>query len=207
MREQGRWLSMASDALRKDFVKITAHILFVLVLFCGCDLFRTRDAEAPDSGRSTWDIPRQPGDVLDNMSSALFERSGVNYLRSFDSRFYQYIADDIALSRDASLAGWNYTAESAHVTSLLSEGTLPRDSSLFIVFTSQDETLLGDSAMITSHYELTAGVAISGAPRRMAGSVEFSLGMGSEGYWQIRRLRDIRSGEASTWSDLRSLVR
>jgi hypothetical protein len=179
----------------------------LLFLSAGCDVFRTRDAETPDSGRSTCEDPRQPGDVLDHLSCALFERSGVEYLRSFDSRGFTFFADDLALSRDASLAGWDYAAESAHVTSLLSPGTLPRDSALFVLFTARAESVLGDSATITTHYELTAGLALSGAPRRMAGTAEFGLVMGSEGYWQIYSLRDIRGGEESTWSDLRSLVR
>lgn len=187
-------------------VRLIALTCFIM-LSSGCDIFRTRDAEAPESGRTTWEIPRQPVDVLNNLSAAMFERSAVDYLRSFDAESYRFEADDLALLRDATLLDWNYNAESSHMTSLLSQGTLPADSSLFIIFTSPEETILGDSATITTRYDLTAGVAISGAPRGLAGIAEFSLGMGHEGYWQIRRLRDIRSGEESTWSDLRSLVR
>jgi hypothetical protein len=105
------------------------------------------------------------------------------------------------------LADWDYDKEISHIASLLSQGTLPADSALLLVFTSRTETFLGDSAEITTRYELAAGVALAGVPHRMAGTADFVLGMGSEGYWQIRRWRDSRTEDENTWSDLKSLVK
>ena len=176
-------------------------------LISGCDLFSTRSPEEPDSDRRSWETPRVPSDVLTNMSNALFERDAVNYLRSFHPEDFEFFADNVALANDPTLAPWYYEHESGHITSLLSEGTLPRDSLLFVIFTTPDETILQDSAEILTPYELTAGVALSGAPRRMAGTAHFFLRMGSEGYWQIYRWVDQRTQEQNTWSDLRSVVR
>jgi hypothetical protein len=79
---------------------------------------------------------------------------------------------------------------------------------LFVVFTSPEPVSPpADTADILTPYEITAGVAISGAPHRMAGTAHFFLRMGNEGYWQIYRWVDQRTGEQSTWSDLRSFVR
>ncbi|MBU0508124.1 hypothetical protein KKH27_04725 [bacterium] len=178
-----------------------------LALLCGCELFSTRDAEPPDSGRSTWNTPREPADVLDNLRSAIFERDAVNYMRSFDSRVFVFEADQVALNRDPSLAEWGYEEENAHAVRLFSEGTVPRDSALFAAFTVSDETLIGDSAEVHAHYELNAGVALTGVPHHVAGTAYFFLRMGTEGYWQVYLWKDLRTDEASTWSDFKSLVR
>jgi len=179
----------------------------VLLLIAGCDLFRTRDAEPPDSGRGSWETPRVPMDVLDNMSSALFERNTVNYLRSFGVEAFVFEADPVALARDATLGDWTYDDESQHAAKLFSEGTLPSDSLFYVVFAGAEETILGDSAEIHVDYDLTAGVALAGVPHRVAGRADFYLQMGREGYWQITRWRDNRTEDVSTWSDFKSLVR
>lgn len=182
-------------------------MLLTSALLTGCGLFSTRSAEEPDAGRSSWETPRVPQDVLINMSNALFERNSVNYLRSFHPENFSFEADNVALANDPTLAPWYYEHESSHITSLMNEGTLPRDSLLFVIFISPEETILQDSAEILTPYELTAGVAISGAPRRMAGTAHFYLRMGNEGYWQIYRWADNRTQEQNTWSDLKSVVR
>jgi hypothetical protein len=176
-------------------------------LFGGCDLFRTRDAAPPTSGRSSWETPLTPEAVLINLAAAMREHNVEDYRRSLDSRNFRFEADAVALSQDPALADWGYDEESSHVTSLMSNGTLPADSALTLILLNLDTTPLGDSALITTTYDLTAGLALAGAPRHLAGTAEFVLGMGSEGYWQIRRWRDARTEGQSTWSDLKSLVK
>lgn len=181
--------------------------LGILLFAGGCDLFTTRDPEPPSSGRGSWQTPRVPLDVLDNLANALSERDAVNYLRSFDSDSFMFEADPVALSEDPTLAGWDYGEESRHASRLFSAGTLPADSALTAIFLAPQETILGDSAVILTGYELAAGVALTGVPRRMAGTADFRLRMGGEGYWQIFRWRDTRTEGQSTWSDFKSVVR
>jgi hypothetical protein len=181
--------------------------LVLLTTAAGCDLFSTRDAETPDSGRNTWETPREPADVLDNMRAALSERDAVNYVRSFESSSFRFEADPVALSRDPSLADWGYDDESQHISRLLSEGTLPPDSVLSLVFVAPDVTILGDSAVIRAGYELAAGVALAGVPHHAAGTADFNLRIGGDGYWQIHYWRDTRTEDEATWSDFKSLVR
>ena len=186
---------------------ILSGFLSICVFAGGCGLFSTRSAEAPDADRQLCEPPREPKDVLVNMSNALFSRDAVCYLQSFDATDFTFEADNVALANDPTLAPWYYEQEVGHITSLLNEGSLPPDSLLFVIFTSPMQTILHDSAEVLTPYELTAGIAISGAPRRMAGTAHFYLRMGSDGYWQIYRWVDSRTQEQNTWSDLKSLVR
>lgn len=192
------------NAMRRFWI---VSLLAIWMFASGCDLFSTREPEPPDSGRNTWITPREPSDVLDNMRAALLERDAVNYLRSFDNAQFVFEADPVVLGHDPSLAGWGFSEESQHIARLFSEGTLPLDSILSAIFILSDETILGDSAEIGARYELTAGVALSGVPRHMAGTANFSLHIGGDGYWQIHRWKDARTENEATWSDLKSLVR
>ena len=179
--------------------------LFFLAL-SGCDLFSTRSPESPDTGRGSWEIPRVPEDVLTNMSHAMSERNSVNYLLSFDSEKFEFEADPEALQQNSSMAGWNYQDESDHINRLFSEGTLPHDSSVAVVFLTIEPTTLGDSAEVIADYSFRAEVALAGSPGPMAGTARFFLHIGESGYWTIYYWRDQRTEEQSTWSDLKSLV-
>jgi hypothetical protein len=183
-------------------------VLFGLFLLtAGCGLFSTRNPEAPDTGRRTWNPPRVPLDVLSNISSAMLERDPVNYLRSFDADHFRFEADPVALAGNPAMAGWGYAEESQYISRLLNEGTLPRDSLLSVVFTSIEQTPLADSTQIHAQYELTAGVALTGVPHHMAGTADFFVRMGGDGYLQIYRWRDFRTENQSTWSDFKSSFR
>ena len=184
-----------------------APLLIGLPLLGGCDLFRTRDAETPSSSQSSGELPVIPEDVLANLAAALRAHNAADYQRTLDSRLFVFEADAVALASDPALADWGYEQEVRHITRLLSQGTLPDDSALTVIFLTPDATPLGDSATINTRYEITAELALTGAPRRLAGTAEFVLGIGSEGYWQIRRWRDARTDEQSTWSDLKSFVK
>jgi hypothetical protein len=188
-------------------VKRIAVIGALALLLTGCSIFSTRSAESPETGRNTWNTPREPTDVLSNMSSALFERDAINYLKSFDPDVYSFEADQVTIARDPTVSPWNYEMESQHISRLLNTGTLRADSILSVVFTATDQTILSDSAQIRTRYELNAGVSLSGVPHVVAGTADFYLRMGSEGYWQIYRWRDTRTEDQSTWSDFKSLVR
>ena len=182
-------------------------MLGLALLIGGCDLFNTRDPEPPDSGRGSWEIPRLPGDVLNNLSASLIERNAVDYLLSFEEERFEFEADPEAMSRDPSLEEWDYAAESAHINQLFGAGTLPPDSIVMVVFLNSQQTTLGDSAEIIVDYSLIAEIALAAAPGPMAGTAYFYLRIGQEGYWEIYHWRDSRTEEQNTWSDLKSLVR
>ena len=181
-------------------------LLTCLILLTGCELFDTRDQEDPEGARGKWEVPISPEDVLTNISLAIFERNAANYMRSFPQDSFEFMADPAVLQVQPSLAEWDRANEQAHINSLFGEGVLPRDSIAFVVFSAIEQTLLADTAHITAHYELTAQVAIAGAPGPMAGEAQFSLKIGDQGYWEILRWSDRRTDELASWSELKALV-
>lgn len=182
-------------------------MLSVMLLVCGCGLFSTRPAEAPTSGKDVWLTPVAAEDVLTNLRTALFDANEHNYMLSFDPDRFQFLADPVTISRDPSVGSWDYASETHHADRLFNPGTLPADSSLLVIFSSQTNTDYGDSVDITALYDFSAGVALVNVPHRMAGRADFWLHKGREGYWQIYRWQDQRTAELSTWSDFKSLLR
>ena len=185
------------------------YLIIALVIFfvSGCDLFTTRNAEAPDTNRSSWESPRVPRDVLRNMTLALAERNAVDYLLSFNADTFAFIADAVALSNYPELEDWGFDEETRHITQLLSGGVLPGDSILAVIFDDLEQTQFPDSAYLREKYTLLAGVTIPGSAHQMMGTAEFYLKMGQEGYWVIDRWVDQRTEGQPTWSNLKALVR
>jgi hypothetical protein len=177
-----------------------------LLLFAGCSLFSTRDAESPDSGSSSWEAPNEPLDVLTNLTKALSARNSVNYMLSFDSTRFIFDADNAVHASDPAFQNWNYESEHDHINKLLS--LIPASGKLSVDFTQKTVHDLGggDSVDISTVYVLLAEVSSPGTPDSMSGTADFYMTKGSELYWQIYRWRDTRSTAASTWSDLKSAV-
>jgi hypothetical protein len=142
-------------------MRVTVTLLCVLLV--GCELFQTRDPEEPEGARGSWEVPISPEDVLTNLSLAMFERNAANYMRAFPQDSFTFSADPIVVQQQPGMAVWERANEQAHINSLLGEGVLPGDSVLFVIFSAVQQTLLGDTAHITAHYDLTAQVAIAGS--------------------------------------------
>lgn len=182
-------------------------VAWVVLFAGGCDLFSTREAETPEASRSSWDIPRVPRDVMRNITLALAERNAVDYLLSISEDTFSFVADAIALTKHPELAGWGLDEESRHITQLLSGGVLPADSILAVIFDNLEETELSDRHYLRERYTLLAGVTSPGVAHQMAGTAEFYLKVGPQGYWVIERWVDGRTEGQDTWSDLKAVVR
>lgn len=182
-------------------------IVGIALFTSGCDLFTTREAETPNTGQSSWDIPLVPRDVLRNLTLALAERNSVDYLRSFHADTFSFVADAVALSNHPELGEWGFQEETHHITQLLSGGVLPGDSLLAVIFEPLEKTEFPDSAYLREKYTLLAGVTTPGAAHEMAGTAEFYLKKGAESYWVIQRWVDSRTEGQPTWSDLKAVVR
>ncbi len=178
-----------------------------MLLFSGCDLFRTRDPEVPAGPRGTFVVPRIPQDVIDNLQAALTERITENYMYAFDETTFEFIADQDALIRDPGLTPWGYGEEYNHITHLFSPNTLPDPSGLVPILRTEEENILPDSASLRVAYVLNIDESLSGPTGMFEGTARFDMRVGHSGYYQIYRWTDLRTGSIATWSDLKSLVR
>jgi ketosteroid isomerase-like protein len=149
----------------------------------------------------------EPEMVLTNLSRALSAHRSDYYLLSFNSANFRFDADNVALSADPGLQDWSFAKEMNHADKLFSDSTLHKDSTLKVIFSDTLFSDHGDSLEINATYQLQAQLKWPGSPRLMAGSAQFILRRGSDGYWQITQWRDTRAEASNTWSNLKSSVR
>ncbi len=171
-------------------------------------MFSTRAPEPPTGASGTsWELPRNPEDVLDNMANAIGRRSSADYIRSFDeteTNEFVYIPDPATeAERPGFFDGWSIDRERKFMESLLSPSTTPADSIAMLIYEIDRETVIGDSAQMYFTYNLHIGHVIEDAPIQMDGRSELTLRRGKGGGWYINAWKDFRIGSNDCWSDLR----
>lgn len=171
----------------------------------GCSVFDVRDAQAPGSGGSSWQVPDIPSAVFVNMRTGLEDRTGANYYRSLTDGF-----TFVPLPEDASnpaLAGkfdnWTIDVERQVTDRLLAESV-----SISVRFTSitqiRDQAPFAD---FQADYELVTTLAAGGTEETYKGKAQFDMQEGSKG-WQLIRWVDIeRVSGFATWGFLRGTLR
>jgi hypothetical protein len=173
----------------------------------GCDLFTTREAEAPQQNTDLC-LPATSSDqVTSVLGCALQFHLPENYLEYFQEEEYQFIPDGAALNNYPDLVPWGYDEEAAHIRRLFSEQVVPSDSMVSVQFDEEDALEWGDSARYIEIYDLHVGHILEGVPDQVHGRAEFVVERTISGTWVIRRWRDEAVGDEATWSDIKALIR
>jgi len=185
-------------------------VISIMAALGGCELFTTREPEAPTGGGSGgWQFPLTPQQTMDNITDAVGRRSSVDYIRSLASpdaglTSFLFQADPSAAANHPQLfADWGLDDETAFAQALFSSATLPLDSIAALDLDPQPATVIGDTARIRAQYDLHLGHKRGSAPRQMSGQLEWTLQRGSDGGWYIRLWNDYRNGSAPCFSDLK----
>jgi ketosteroid isomerase-like protein len=147
---------------------------------------------------------------MDNLRDAVGRRSSPDYMRSFASGEdggpeLVFMADPTtALSHPGLFDNWSFQRELAHTQSLFSTANLRLDSIAEAEFEVKSLPVLGDSALVSATYTLKLGHSREGAPRRMAGRLEFRMLRDTDGAWKIYRWLDFSLSGEPCWSDLKA---
>ncbi len=166
----------------------------------GCNVFSTREPEEPDAGRGCWVIPQSLSGVLENLTCTMSEGIESDYMLAFFADSLEFVADNVALAVDPSLSPWGYSDEQSFARNLFSQNL-----SVFVNFELQDSSI-ADTAFVFASYQIVINPAPQSLPETIAGTARFDFRIGHAGFWQIYRWTDLRTEEANTWSDLKSLM-
>jgi hypothetical protein len=184
-----------------------AIIPFVLFILAGCDLFSTREAEAPQQNTDLC-LPATSSDqVTSALECALEFHLPESYLGNFQADSFQFIPDGAALNNYPDLVPWGYDEEATHIRRLFSAQVVPSDSAVSVQFQEEEALQWGDSARYLETYTLHVGHVLSGVPNQVHGRAEFTVERTISGTWVIQRWRDEAVGEEPTWSDIKALIR
>jgi hypothetical protein len=183
-------------------------VFAVVLLFAGCDIFTTRDAEQPNQPRSNFIPAVTPEDLITNLRSSLTDLNVENYLAcfsdsAFSTRQFRFAPSSIALSQFPIMAsGWGKTEEQQYFNNM--KNKLPEERQISLSFFEiQLGSTQGDSTIYTASYSLSVPHNDPAIPTMFEGELSFSMARDSRSVWSIYYWRDNRSSELPSWSELK----
>ncbi|GBD88582.1 hypothetical protein BMS3Abin03_02518 [bacterium BMS3Abin03] len=184
--------------------------LLILLVFAGCDIFETREAETPDQSRSNYQTASRPKTLIQNIIASFADKDVVNYKNSFETSFsnklFQFMPSSTAISRFQNIwSAWNIDSEVQYFNNMktLVPDELPVTLSLSL--SPESFSVLGDSVKYTSEYFLNVPQRDTD-PLIFQGNLEFTMIRDSRSVWVIYFWKDNAIEDNPSWSDLKGSV-
>ena len=184
-------------------MKSIAIIGLLLLIFGGCDLFNTRDAEIPTLARSNFQGATTPDKVIPNLENSFKDKNVVNYLACLSDSNYVFSPSSGAASLYQSFASWNKTYEGAYFNTLISPSNVFADSQLTLTITVHDSIPEGGGYIYSASYIIVIPFIDSSKPSKYQGDLKFYMSQDSRKAWSIYLWQDIKSTDFPSWSDLK----
>ena len=140
-----------------NFSKIKYSLLVFIFLLSSCDLLTTRDAEDPESSRSSYIIATTPAQLFTNLQNSLKEKVEKDYLSSFvDSSFlnidYKFTPSSEAIVKYNILSEWDLEAEKTYFKNLIN--TIKENESIQVSFETISSSVEGDGEIHNFNYTI-----------------------------------------------------
>lgn len=188
-------------------------ICICIIIAQSCMFFSTRDAEPPNSTRSSFIPPSSPQIVINNLNNALREKNAENYIQCLiftdagTGRAFTFEPSAEAAARFAGVfAEWT-PARERQVCIAMFARVLPTAAPSLSLTNNRFETLLPDSAVYVADYILLPNYDLTGAPKEFSGKMRLTLVPLNNGFWAISRWSDQQLETAqsnTTWSILKA---
>lgn len=181
----------------------------LLLLFCACDLFSTRDPEPPDAGQSNWIVPLTPEQVILNLQNAVYEKNTENYIRCLPDSAYSDMGflfepdPEVAAEYGALFNSWSLINEERVMLQVFA--LIPDNRTRYLLFSDEEWELYGsDEAIYSASYHLELHHSQAGIDSVFEGLAVYYLSPDSRGEWSIYRWRDNGISGRKSWSRLKA---
>lgn len=177
-------------------------LLIILIFFQGCDLFSTRDPEAPTEGSSEFKPPVTADIVLENFKSAIIEHNVNNYLRCFIDTNASPRRFSFSASADFQglFSGWGMEEEKRYFENL---GEPEPEMPVLEFFDLIEQNKTAVSSEYTMTYVLYYPHLQAGVARQVRGYMHVYLTLDTQQLWAIYEWNDRKTVSDSTWSYLK----
>jgi hypothetical protein len=176
----------------------------ILITISGCDLFQVRDPEDPNETKSSYRVPVEPKDVIQNLINSFSDRNSNDYKKNFStglplvSRDFFYIPSGNVSSIFPS--DWYVDDEFQYFNNLVTRS--PEDVPITLSFTEEVYDVRADSALYTAKYSISVPVNNS-EPNLYQGSLKFTMTIDINSAWIIFYWEDIANQGSQSWSELK----
>ena len=184
---------------------IIIYILLSLV-FTGCDLVQTRNAESPNQPRSNYEQAVTPQMLVSNLINSLNDKDVQNYINclvdsAFSGKKFLFSPSSGALSQYPFLiTDWNLKDEEQYLQNLITK--VSPQSPITLSLSNELYSPLGDSLVYTATYSISVPNEES-EPADYQGDLRFNMVRDDRSVWVIYFWQDTKSTGLPSWSELK----
>lgn len=188
-----------------NFSKIILSIILIFT-FSTCDLLTTRDAENPETGRSSYIAATTPDQLFINLQNSFAEKIEKDYISNFvDSSFlkinYKFTPSSEAIVKYNILSDWDLEAEKSYFRNLINNIGDGKQIILSLQLVSNSVT--ENSENRNYNYSITLPIESETIPNFYKGNAFFNIRLDENNQWVIVEWIDNKSEDYPSWSELK----
>jgi len=179
-------------------------LLSFLLSLAACDLFQVREPEDPSQTKSSYRVPVEPKDVIQNLINSFKDKNPNDYKKNFSTglplvnRDFFFIPSGNVLSSFPT--DWYVDEEFQYFNNLITRS--PQDIPITLSFTDEQYDIRADSTIYSAKYFLNVP-ALNSAPKVYEGSLKFTMTTDFNDAWVIYFWEDIAKQDYESWSELK----
>ncbi len=176
---------------------------FFLVLQA-CEIFESRDPQSPDESKSSYRVPIEPTDVIENLKNSFKDKNSNDYKKNFSSgsplvdRNFYFIPSNNVINNFP--IDWTISQEFQYFNNLVIR--VPQDVPITLTFSDEQYELQADSAVYSAKYLISV-------PKQNSisviyeGNLRFLMITDINAAWVIYYWEDIATQTSKSWSELK----
>lgn len=184
----------------KTFFKIV--IISFLLTITACDLFQVREPEDPSQTKSSYRVPVEPKDVIQNLINSFKDKNPNDYKKNFSTglplvnRDFFFVPSANVLTSFPT--DWYVDEEFQYLNNLITRS--PQDIPITLSFTDEVYDIRADSSIYSAKYFLSVPV-LNSEPKVFEGSLKFTMTTDINAAWIIYFWEDIANQSSKSWSE------
>jgi len=174
------------------------------ILLQACDIFESREPENPNETKSSYRVPVEPTDVIENLKNSFKDKNSNDYKKNFssgsplvDRNFYFIPSSNV---QNIFPTDWTIAQEFQYFNNLVIR--VPQSIPMALSFSDEQYDLQADSAVYSAKYLISVPVQNS-APLNYEGNLRFLMTTDINAAWVIYYWEDIATQTSKNWSELK----
>ena len=174
------------------------------ILLQACDIFESREPENPNETKSSYRVPVEPTDVIENLKNSFKDKNSNDYKKNFssgsplvDRNFYFIPSSNV---QNIFPTDWTIAQEFQYFNNLVIR--VPQSIPMALSFSDEQYDLQADSAVYSAKYLISVPVQNS-APINYEGNLRFLMTTDINAAWVIYYWEDIATQTSKSWSELK----
>jgi len=175
------------------------------IVLQACEIFESRDPQSPDESKSSYRVPVEPTDVIENLKNSFKDKNSNDYKKNLSSgsplvdRNFYFIPSSNDLNINPT--DWTVAQEFQYFNNLVIK--VPQDIPMTLTFSDEQYDLQADSAIYAAKYLISVPVQNS-VPIIYEGNLRFIMTTDINAAWVIYFWEDIANQGLLSWSNLKS---